>query len=223
MGSERRHWQQQFELPISAPSQLLGEEHSVTLLARGTELLIEGVPSGYLVVFDDISDIISANRLVAWGEVARRWAHEIKNPLTPIQLSAERLALRLADHLDEKHAAMLQRSTQTIVNQVASLKKMVEDFREYARKPATEMQLLDINELINEVLSLYGWEPDEQKVVNALQNVNFQPTLQSEFPPVAGDTTQLGPVLYNISSNAVVASGDTQEPCLVVRTAWRPA
>ncbi|HLR81648.1 MAG TPA: ATP-binding protein [Paenalcaligenes sp.] len=223
MGSERRHWQQQFELPISAPSQLLGEEHSVTLLARGTELLIEGVPSGYLVVFDDISDIISANRLVAWGEVARRLAHEIKNPLTPIQLSAERLALRLADHLDEKHAAMLQRSTQTIVNQVASLKKMVEDFREYARKPATEMQLLDINELINEVLSLYGWDPDEQKVVNALQKVNLQVSLQSDLPPVAGDPTQLRQVLHNIFSNAVEALSDTQQPCIVVRTAWRPA
>ncbi len=223
MGSERRHWQQQFELPISAHSVLLGEEHSVTLLARGTELLIEGVPSGYLVVFDDISDIISANRLVAWGEVARRLAHEIKNPLTPIQLSAERLALRLADRLDDKHAAMLQRSTQTIVNQVASLKKMVEDFREYARKPPVDMQLVDINELISEVLSLYGWDPDEQKVVNALQKVNLQVSLQSDLPCIVGDPTQLRQVLHNLLSNAIEALSDGAQPCIVVRTAWRAA
>ena len=223
MGSERRHWQQQFELPITAPSQLLGEESMLTLLARGTELLIEGHSSGYLVVFDDISDIISANRLVAWGEVARRLAHEIKNPLTPIQLSAERLAWRLSDRLDEKDAALLQRSTQTIVNQVASLKKMVEDFREYARTPTAEMQLVNINALMGEVLSLYGWDPEEQIAQNTLQKVNLQVSLQSDLPLVAGDPTQLRQVFHNLLSNAIDALSDTAQPCIVVRTAWRAA
>src|SRR3546814_6088008 len=98
---------------------------------------------GYLGVFDEISEVISANRTVAWGEVARRLAHEIKNPLTPIQLSAERLAMKLADRLDAGDAAMLLRSTNTIVNQVASLKQMVDDFREYARTPPAQMQRID--------------------------------------------------------------------------------
>ena len=223
MGSERRHWQQQFELPLSAPSQLLGEESTVTLLARGTELVIEGHASGFLVVFDDISDIISASRLVAWGEVARRLAHEIKNPLTPIQLSAERLALRLSDRLNEKDAALLQRSTQTIVNQVASLKKMVEDFREYAQTPPAQMQLIDINELMSEVLSLYGWEPGGQVAMNTLQKVNMQVFLQADLPLIFGDPTQLRQVLHNLLSNAVEALADVAEPCIVIRTAWRAA
>src|SRR5690625_7564761 len=94
-----------------------------------------------------------------------------------IQLSAERLAMRLTDKLDDKDAAMLQRATQTIVNQVASLKKMVEDFREYARTPPAQMQQVDINGLIDEVLSLYGWDPDGQIAVNTLQKVNMQVSL----------------------------------------------
>src|SRR5699024_3792877 len=118
VASSRSYWQQQFELNF-------GSEHAmqatvVTLLARGTALRVGARPNGYLVVFDDISDIISANRLVAWGEVARRLAHEIKNPLTPIQLSAERLAFKLKSKLEGNDAAMLERATNTIVNQVAS-------------------------------------------------------------------------------------------------------
>src|SRR5690606_728772 len=124
--------------------------------ARGTHLTVDGRGNGYLVVFDDISEVISANRTVAWGEVARRLAHEIKNPLTPIQLSAERLAMKLADRLNESDAAMLMRSTNTIVNQVTSLKQMVDDFREYARTPPAQMQDVDFNELVADVLMLYG-------------------------------------------------------------------
>jgi len=107
----------------------------VTLLARGSHLPVEaGV--GYVVVFDDISNVISAQRSIAWGEVARRLAHEIKNPLTPIQLSAERLQMRLSDKLMPQDAAILDKSTTTIVNQVAAMKRMVDDFRDYARTPA---------------------------------------------------------------------------------------
>src|SRR5690554_4382316 len=158
VGSERPYWQQQFELEISGQNHD-ARKHVVTLLARGTVLKVDGRGNGYLVVFDDISEVISANRTVAWGEVARRLAHEIKNPLTPIQLSAERLAMKLTDRLNDDDAAMLQRSTNTIVNQVASLKKMVDDFREYARTPPAQMENIDINALIADVLTLYGWDP----------------------------------------------------------------
>src|SRR5690606_29270452 len=129
VGSERLYWQQQFELELEDAQGDAGRKHMVTLLARGTHLSIDGRGNGYLVVFDDISEVISANRTVAWGEVARRLAHEIKNPLTPIQLSAERLAMKLGDRLNEADAAMLVRSTNTIVNQVSSLKQMVDAFR----------------------------------------------------------------------------------------------
>src|SRR5690606_21527703 len=116
MDSERQYWQQQFELDVSGHDDM-ARRHIVTSLARGTELQIDGQGNGYLVVLDDISDVISAIRTVDWGEVARRLAHEIKNPLTPIQLSAERLAMQLPERLNEDDAAMLKRSAQTIVNQ----------------------------------------------------------------------------------------------------------
>ncbi len=154
----------------------------VTVLARGTLLRVDGQPTGYLVVFDDITDVISASRLVAWSEVARRLAHEIKNPLTPIQLSAERLAMKLESQLDDVHAAMLLRYTNTIVNQVSSLKKMVEDFREYARKPATQMQALNLNDLITEVLTLYGWDPEEGMV----RDDGYSVAIDVELDPAPG-------------------------------------
>ena len=121
---------------------------------------MDGRGNGYLVVFDDITEVISANRTVAWGEVARRLAHEIKNPLTPIQLSAERLAMKLEGKLPPAEAQIVERSTNTIVNQVASLKQMVDDFREYARTPPAVMQRIDFNALVADVLSLYGWDPE---------------------------------------------------------------
>ncbi|HLU79673.1 MAG TPA: ATP-binding protein [Burkholderiaceae bacterium] len=199
MDSERPYWQQQFELEVSGQDEM-ARRHVVTILARGTELRIAGRGNGYLVVFDDISEVISANRTVAWGEVARRLAHEIKNPLTPIQLSAERLAMKLADRLNEEDAAMLKRSTNTIVNQVASLKKMVDDFREYARTPPAQMQPVDVNELIGEVLTLYGWDPDTG--VARAQGVSLEVDFASDLPLVEGDVTQLRQVIHNLLANA---------------------
>src|SRR5690606_8104695 len=174
----------------------------VTLLARGTHLHVDGRGNGYLVVFDDISEVISANRTVAWGEVARRLAHEIKNPLTPIQLSAERLAMKLGDRLNETDAAMLTRSTNTIVSQVASLKKMVDDFREYARTPPAQMQSIDLNELIGEVLALYGWDPVEGTVRGDGHSVGLQVEFEPDLPPIDGDVTQLRQVIHNLLANA---------------------
>jgi nitrogen fixation/metabolism regulation signal transduction histidine kinase len=101
---------------------------------------------GYIVVFDDISDVISAQRSIAWGEVARRLAHEIKNPLTPIQLSAERLQMKLVDKLElESDAGNAQARHHTIVNQVDAMKRMVDDFRDYARTPPAVLLPLDLN------------------------------------------------------------------------------
>ncbi|HLS41681.1 MAG TPA: ATP-binding protein [Paenalcaligenes sp.] len=219
VGSERQFWQQQFELHF-------GSEHdmqpvTITLLARGTPLRVDEGANGYLVVFDDISDIISANRLVAWGEVARRLAHEIKNPLTPIQLSAERLALKLADKLEGKDADMLTRSTNTIVNQVSSLKKMVDDFREYARTPPAQMHPLDLNALISEVLTLYGWDPVDGVVRDSNLSVKLQVKLEPELPLVEGDSTQLRQIIHNLLSNATDAATqgrDMHEACIDVQT-----
>ena len=124
------------------------------LLLRGTRLP-PGTHGGYVVVFDDITHLAQAQRAAAWAEVARRLAHEITNPLTPIQLSAERLQAKLAGKLAGADAEMLARSTQTIVNQVAALKSMVDAFSQYARTPEPSMRELDLNALTREVLTLY--------------------------------------------------------------------
>ena len=139
-------WEQQVERPQQGRTQLL--------LLRGTRLPARP-EAGSVVVFDDITHLAEAQRDAAWAEVARRLAHEIKNPLTPIQLSAERLKAKLAGKLAEADAEMLKRSTQTIVNQVAALKNMVDAFSQYARTPEPSMRELDLNALMREVLTLY--------------------------------------------------------------------
>ena len=201
VGSERPYWQQQFELELEGGGDKDQKKHVITLLARGTHLSVDGRANGHLVVFDDISEVISANRTVAWGEVARRLAHEIKNPLTPIQLSAERLAMKLAKRLDEADAAMLMRSTNTIVNQVASLKQMVDDFREYARTPPAQMQDIDINELIGDVLALYGWDPAGGMLRDDGRSVKIEASFEA-VPIIEGDPTQLRQVIHNLLANA---------------------
>ncbi|MGE6918874.1 ATP-binding protein [Achromobacter kerstersii] len=201
VGSERQHWQQQFEIS-PAQGDAPTAPHPLTLLARGTHLRVDGRGNGYLVVFDDITEVISANRTVAWGEVARRLAHEIKNPLTPIQLSAERLAMKLEGKLQPAEAQIVTRSTNTIVNQVASLKQMVDDFREYARTPPAVMQRIDFNALVADVLSLYGWEPDGAASRHAGKALNLDVKLEPGLPEIEGDPTQLRQVIHNLLSNA---------------------
>lgn len=183
---QRTHWQQQIEIPRP------GEDHDTTLLARGSRLPV-GAGSGFIVVFDDISDVISAQRSVAWGEVARRLAHEIKNPLTPIQLSAERLQMKLEDKLEAGDAALLARATSTIVNQVDAMKRMVDDFRDYARTPPAVLEPLDLNGLIEQILNLYLAE-DASDIIHA--------ALAPDLPQVMGDATQLRQVIHNLLQNA---------------------
>jgi len=152
-----------------------------------------GADSGFIVVFDDISDVITAQRSVAWGEVARRLAHEIKNPLTPIQLAAERMQMKLAEHLPQAQADLLQRGTTTIVNQVDAMKRMVDDFRDYARTPPAMLDQLDLNGLIAEILSLYLAD-DGSDIIHA--------NLAPDLPRVMGDATQLRQVIHNLVQNA---------------------
>jgi nitrogen fixation/metabolism regulation signal transduction histidine kinase len=176
-------WQQQLEIGA-------GQGQVQVLLLRGTRLPGSG-GGGHVVVFDDITELISAQRMVAWGEVARRLAHEIKNPLTPIQLSAERMQMKLADKLPPRERDILDRSTTTIVNQVEAMKNMVNDFRDYARVPPPKLAALDLNELVREVLVLY--EHSHARLVTQLA---------SHLQPVAGDATQLRQVIHNLLRNA---------------------
>ncbi|WP_394780898.1 ATP-binding protein [Undibacterium sp.] len=212
-----QHWQQQIEIPRMQPAagtpsapdhagdKNNTEEQSITLLARGSHLPVAS-GTGYVVVFDDISNIISAQRSIAWGEVARRLAHEIKNPLTPIQLSAERLQMKLQDKLTEADVAILNKSTTTIVNQVTSMKRMVDDFRDYARTPPAVLKQLNLSALIDEVLHLYV-AGDERDAIH----VNLAPDL----PAVMGDATQLRQVIHNLLQNAQDAVADNMKPGFV--------
>jgi nitrogen fixation/metabolism regulation signal transduction histidine kinase len=161
-----------------------------TLHARGARLP-QATGGGYVVVFDDITQLIQAQRATAWAEVARRLAHEIKNPLTPIQLSAERLQMKLAGRLPQDDADTLKRSTQTIVNQVAALKAMVDDFRDYARLPAPVLAQLDLNALAREVLALYENSP-----------VPVVERLEQPLPAVWADGAQMRQVIHNLVQNA---------------------
>jgi nitrogen fixation/metabolism regulation signal transduction histidine kinase len=214
VGSERTHWQEQFELTLQEPG-LEGKAFTLTLLARGTQLHVDGRENGYMVVFDDITEVISASRSVAWGEVARRLAHEIKNPLTPIQLSAERLAMKLAHKLEPLDAQLLERATNTIVNQVSSLKHMVDDFREYARKPPLVFVPVDFNALVDEVLGLYGWDPLSGQVQDASEPWRLEVSLASDLPVILGDPTQLRQVVHNLLANARDALAEVPHPGVI--------
>lgn len=180
------HWQQPFELHASTSG---AGQHATSLVARGAEL-----PDGTkLLVFDDISEIVSAQRAQAWGEVARRLAHEIKNPLTPIQLSAERLEMKLSGKVQPPEQTILTKSVKTIVDQVDAMKRLVNEFRDYARLPAAELQPLDLNALVADVLHLYGEE-------NA--SVPVKAELDPRCPRIAGDAQQLRQVVHNLLQNA---------------------
>lgn len=175
-------WQEQVEIS--------GPQGAQVLLVRGTRLP-QGADTGYVVVFDDVTALIQAQRDAAWGEVARRLAHEIKNPLTPIQLSAERLEHKLAAKLSGEDADMLSRATHTIVSQVTALKGMVNEFSEYARAPALNLSDLNLNHLVREVLALYD-----------LPGVLITTALEDSLPAVRGDATMLRQVLHNLLGNA---------------------
>ena len=190
---ERDQWQDSFELQTQS---MAGRERDgQTLLVRGAAL-----PHGArLLVFDDITEVVSAQRSQAWGEVARRLAHEIKNPLTPIQLSAERIEHKLAARLEGADRAMLVRSVATIVNQVQAMKRLVNEFRDYARLPAARLTPVDLNALATEVLGLYA---------NAQEVGVLHAAVEAGLPLIEGDATQLRQVIHNLVQNALDAVAD---------------
>ncbi len=198
---ERGQWEQQVEREARDGTQVL--------LLRGSPLPT-GAETGYVVVFDDVTHLLQAQRDAAWAEVARRLAHEIRNPLTPIQLSAERVELKLAPKLAPADADMLTRSTRTIVNQVAALKRMVDAFSQYARKPEPSLQELDLNALVREVLTLYESLGSSMEL-----------RLADSLPTVIGDGVQLRQVVHNLLQNAQDALADTKEPRIVVESGRR--
>ena len=202
-GTPKDSWQRQ--LKVARVGAAPGAE-PLALLARGSRLPLEEGP-GYVVVFDDITQIISAQRAVAWGEVARRLAHEIKNPLTPIQLAAERLQMKLAGSLPAEQSDVLVRGTTTIVNQVAAMKRMVDDFRDYARVPPAQLVPLDLNALVEEVAALYGVERGGSG--RTATGVLIELQLERNAPRMFGDATQLRQVVHNLLANAqdAIASG----------------
>lgn len=186
--------------------EVLGEKGKQLLTLSGTHL-----PDGsYVAVFDDATTMVQAQRDAAWGEVARRLAHEIRNPLTPIQLSAERIGHKLSDKLEQKDASMLTRAVKTIVNQVDAMKKMVSEFSEYARSPAPKRLPLNLNGLISEVVALY--ESNEEY---AMAKMTFKPSEQATR--ILADSTMLRQVLHNLIQNALDACQKTS-PELMIKT-----
>ncbi|MDD5580193.1 MAG: ATP-binding protein [Methylobacter sp.] len=175
----------------------LGASGRQELLCRGTPLYSQdGARVGAVVVFDDVTDLIQAQKNAAWGEVARRLAHEIKNPLTPIKLSAERLQHKLADRLEPKYEDILQRSTQTIVQQVEAMKEMVDDFSEYAKPSKKQTTNIDLPELVQEVLALYAVH----------SGVEFKADYESGgLLMINGDPVNIRQVLHNMIKNALEA------------------
>lgn len=187
--------------------------HQMEMRDRGAVILLRGSPlpeasgGGHVVVFDDITQLISAQRATAWGEVARRLAHEIKNPLTPIQLAAERLQAKLGDKLPPEAAQSLDHATETIVAQVTAMKNMVDDFRDYARTPPPQFEGLDLNRLVSEVLALYEHS-----------GTRIQANLQKSIPRVRGDPDRLRQVIHNLLQNAQDALSRSSNPKIEVST-----
>jgi nitrogen fixation/metabolism regulation signal transduction histidine kinase len=199
------HWQQSFELHAAGHG---ASDNAITLITRGAKM--PGTEE-YLLVFDDISDMVSAQRAQAWGEVARRLAHEIKNPLTPIQLSAERLEMKLTGKLGLAEQALLTKSVKTIVDQVDAMKRLVNEFRDYARLPAAELMPVDLNALVSDVLQLYQSDhtgPGAPIVAELDPNARL----------IQGDAQLLRQVIHNLLQNAQDAQEGKKNACVTVKT-----
>jgi nitrogen fixation/metabolism regulation signal transduction histidine kinase len=208
------HWQQSFELHAGS---MTSPDSTVTLIARGARM--PGTQD-CLLVFDDVTDVVSAQRAQAWGEVAQRLAHEIKNPLTPIQLSAERLEKKLANKLEPIEQQVLTKSVKTIVDQVDAMKRLVNEFRDFARLPTAELRPVDLNALVSDVMQLY---PQDQG------GVPIRLELDPQVPTVQGDPQQLRQVIHNLLQNAQDAhEGKVFEPGqagpgVLLQTEYSPA
>jgi nitrogen fixation/metabolism regulation signal transduction histidine kinase len=186
-------WREQFTFQAGTARRIL--------MCACTPLPGEGegeAPGGFVLVFDDITVMLQAQREAAWGEVARRLAHEIKNPLTPIRLSAERMRHKLLPSMNEKDAQLLDRGTETIVQQVEAMKEMVNAFSEYARAPRFEMADVNLNQLVTEVTDLY-------RAQVAGRGVTLEVQLEPAVTTLVADRGRLRQLLHNLLTNAVEA------------------
>ncbi len=189
---------------------LRGEGGRRILSCACTALPREGIEAaGRVVVFDDITTLLQAQRDAAWGEVARRLAHEIKNPLTPIQLSAERIRRRCLDKLETADAEVLERATHTIVQQVEAMRDMVNAFSEYARAPELQISDVDVNQLVREIAYLYKTRDSQSQLILELDD---------RLGLIAADALRLRQLLHNLIRNALEALEGQPDARLLIRT-----
>jgi PAS domain S-box-containing protein len=202
LAEERSEWREQMVLRTDAGRRVL--------MCACTMLPAESAAgSGYVLVFDDITALMQAQRDAAWGEVARRLAHEIKNPLTPIQLSAERIRHKLLPGMSEGNAKILERATHTIVQQVEAMKEMVNAFSEYARAPAMDISTFDLNQLVAEVVELY-----RSQSANRRPQLSLDPQLLN----VEADRGRIRQILHNLVTNALEALEAQPDASITVAT-----
>ncbi len=189
IGRGQLDWREQIELP--------SESGKRVLMCACTALPGEGGgDSGVVLVFDDITTLLQAQRDAAWGEVARRLAHEIKNPLTPIQLSAERMRRKFLGSMNAQDAHILERATNTIVAQVEAMKQMVNAFSEYARAPDMQYSRFDLNQLITEVVDLYRAQESAAEL---------KLMLEPQLPQISADRVRIRQILNNLVTNSLEA------------------
>ncbi|HET7197929.1 MAG TPA: ATP-binding protein, partial [Burkholderiales bacterium] len=198
----REEWREQLDLDGTAGRR--------TLMCACTPLPGEDRDMGFVIVFDDITTLLQAQRDAAWGEVARRLAHEIKNPLTPIQLSAERLRRRLLAGMSEQDAEILERGTRTIVQQVETMQQMVNAFSEYARAPEMHVTHFSLNQLVTEVADLYRPQAPRTRI-----RLELDPRLEG----IEADRGRVRQILNNLVTNALEALEGVAQPALEIATA----
>src|SRR5208282_194853 len=201
-GAEDLDWREQIEL--------LSDTGKRVLMCACTALPndLGGAP-GVVLVFDDITTLLQAQRDAAWGEVARRLAHEIKNPLTPIQLSAERIQRKFSGSMNPEDAQVLERATHTIVAQVEAMKQMVNAFSEYARAPDMHFSRFDLNQLITEVVDLYRVQASA---------VELKLLLEPNLPNVSADRIRIRQILNNLVTNSLEALEGKADACVEIET-----
>ena len=197
----REEWREQLDLDGTAGRR--------TLMCACTPLPGEDRDMGFVIVFDDITTLLAAQRDAAWGEVARRLAHEIKNPLTPIQLSAERLRRRLLAGMSERDAEILERGTRTIVQQVETMQQMVNAFSEYARAPEMQVTRFSLNQLVTEVADLYRSQAPRTRI-----RLELDPRLAG----IEADRGRVRQILNNLVTNALEALEGVAQPALEIAT-----
>ncbi len=197
----REEWREQLDLDGSGGRR--------TLMCACTPLPGEDSGAGFVIVFDDITALLAAQRDAAWGEVARRLAHEIKNPLTPIQLSAERMRRRLLSGMSERDADILERGTRTIVQQVETMQQMVNAFSEYARAPEMQVTRFSLNQLVSEVADLYRSQDPRAQI---------QLDLDSRVEAIEADRGRVRQILNNLVTNALEALDGVDAPRLEIST-----